>query len=154
VAFSSDGKTLAAGCQKNAVKLWDLSPAAGPEIAIVPGGEVRGMAFVPDSVPPALALGCLEGHITLWEGGKERRQYLSPLPNAVWSVAVSPDGRVLAAGDASAVGLWDLDHVPLPERFLPGRAATRRLGEHQRQAAVVGPTPRVRLRRRQPAPLP
>jgi RNA polymerase sigma factor (sigma-70 family) len=119
LAWSADGKTLAAGANDNSVRLWDA--AAGKEMRRLEGhtGDVRrGNAGV---VAVAFALGDttvisagMDKTVRLWDAasGKERR-HLGEYRAVLRALAVSPDGRTLAvvAGDYNKPGelvLWDL----------------------------------------------
>jgi WD40 repeat protein/serine/threonine protein kinase len=107
--FSPDGKTLAAGGEKGAVKLCDV--ASGQEQPPLRGhtGAVRSVAFSPDG--NWLASGGEDRTVRLHDlvnGGSRTL----PTPHGVNEVAFSPDGRTLAAAcDApdAAVRLWDLE---------------------------------------------
>jgi dipeptidyl aminopeptidase/acylaminoacyl peptidase len=115
VAFSGDGKVIAAALYEGTVRLYDTS--SGKERAVLKGHTdgVNGVAFLLDG--KTLASVSLDGTVKLWDlaRGKER-QTLRGHPNSVLSVAVSPDGKTLATsgGDpfnASKAGeaiLWDL----------------------------------------------
>ncbi len=111
VAFSPDGKTLAAGCsdgrQGGLVLLCDPSRSTETPLP-APEGGVRAVAFSPDG--KTLAAGAGRG-VVLWD--VERRARLGERPldfpgNSVSSVAFSPDGQTLAAGGWSRVVLWDV----------------------------------------------
>ena len=110
VAFSPNGKLLAAGGLEGA-EVWDL--ATGKAIAEVDNHQrfidsAVTVAFSPDS--RTLATGDASGSVQLWR--------LAPRPhltatfsdpgNQVYSVAFSPKGSVLAAGDDKMAQLWDL----------------------------------------------
>jgi WD40 repeat protein len=117
VAFSPDGKTLASAPHSGRVKLWD----------VVTGRLVREfqwwardswscVAFSPDGT--SLATGGslndrgyygLGGTITVWDvaTGKERVTFAGHR-DRVYSLAFSPDGKLLATGgDDGKVILWD-----------------------------------------------
>jgi WD40 repeat protein len=121
VAFRPDGKTLAAVCNEEKVKLWDV--ATGKEKARLKGNP-KGtfLAFSPDGKTIAFA-----NHdndtVILWDPstGKEIAS-LKGLPGAVKGAskyaAFNPDGTLFAAGGgkwsttgrpgAGAVKLWDV----------------------------------------------
>jgi WD40 repeat protein len=122
LAFSPDGKMLASGgcapeaytnfqCRRGAVRLWD--PATGQMLGEPLAGhvyEVYGLAFTPDGetlasgscaeVNPDYYYECLRGDIILWDvAAREPRGPAFSLPSGnVTTLAVSPDGKTLAAG--------------------------------------------------------
>ncbi len=129
VAFSPDGKTLAAGISRGegpagsfreggiGVVLWDV--AARRRLADVPlpvkEGVVEDVAFSPDGGTLAAGFsGVGRGSgVVLWDVARARRLADVPLPvkeGGVYDVAFSPDGETLAAGfngRGSGVVLWD-----------------------------------------------
>jgi RNA polymerase sigma factor (sigma-70 family) len=116
LAFSHDGKTLAAGRFDGTFQLWNT--ATGEKLLEVPTGHegaVRGLASSPDG--KTLATCCDGGVVRLWQvaTGKELRRWKTPTlaggpsgPLGPISVAYSPDGKTLVAAlwDGS-VRLWD-----------------------------------------------
>jgi WD domain, G-beta repeat/WD40-like Beta Propeller Repeat len=122
VAFSPDGKTLAAGCARSGVAgvlLRDTSRHARiPDQHVgVSEGYVHSLSFSPDGTTLAAGYGRGEvGGVVLWDAARRARVQDLPLPvqeGDVWSVAFSPDGNTLAAGyrvgDDGGVVLWDVD---------------------------------------------
>jgi WD domain, G-beta repeat len=107
VAFSPDGKRLAAGSHDGTVKLWDAS--TGEELRTLKGhsDSVRSVAFSPDG--KRLATGSHDGTAKLWDTstGEELRT-LKGHSSDIWPVAFSPDGKRLATGsNDGTVKLWD-----------------------------------------------
>jgi WD40 repeat protein len=137
VAFSPDGRTLAAGTStrippqkltpgkitlgKSIIKLWDVT--SGQELRTLAGhttGWVKTVAFSPDGRTLASASG--DNTIWLWEvaSGRELR-ILTAHTGQVLSVAFSPDGATLASGSSDhTIKLWEL----------PGGTQSRTLTGH------------------------
>jgi len=129
VAFSPDGKTLAAGNGGGgAVVLWELARRerlAGVRFAVTEA-YVTSVGFSPDGKTLAAANG--GGGAVLWNVARRERLAGKPLAVAegwVESVSFSPDSKMLAAGyDGAELGggvvLWDtarwerLADKPLP----------------------------------------
>ncbi len=108
VAFSPDGRWLAAGCDDGTIPIWDM--AAGRLTRTLRGhtAAVRDIAFAPDA--PRLASASNDQTVKLWDvttGGE-----IVSLPghsSATESVAFTSDGRRLASGASDyTVKLWDV----------------------------------------------
>jgi WD40 repeat protein len=112
VAFSGDGKTLAA-CgyldPDKVVWVWDL-PAGKPSRAIEAGPDQAGIAALsPDGKVVAIG-GYADGSFRTWEAasGKEVRRVTAGT-DMVLGLAFAPDGKTLAtSGAGGTVSLWDL----------------------------------------------
>ncbi len=107
VAFSADGKWLAAGgCGDKTVHVWEV--AAWKKVATLTGAKdsYYSIAFSPDG--RTLASGSVDGNVYLWDtAGWEPRATL-PHGVKVYGVAFTPDGKRLACGCAdNTVRLWD-----------------------------------------------
>jgi eukaryotic-like serine/threonine-protein kinase len=124
VAFSPDGRTVAAGGMEN-IKLWDV--ATGKQRAVFQQPGTTCLAFSQDG--QTLAAGSWrhwESSPRLWDIPSGRGS--SPLPGAsahVDSIAFSHDGKTVAAAlHDGKVLFWDLASKQIRSRFQPHTAAT------------------------------
>lgn len=114
VAFSPDGKTIAAG-GGGKVELRDAADRtlratfsqrdkSGKPVLGIPS-----LAFSPDG--KLLAVGTDRGVVGLWDVAERRQVGLGHADHArtIDSVAFSPDGKLLAAGGGDGIRLWDAD---------------------------------------------
>ncbi|BAU09022.1 NB-ARC domain-containing protein [Fischerella sp. NIES-3754] len=108
VAFSPDGKLLAAGDSNGEIHFWQV--ADGKQLLILRGHAnwVVSLAFSPDS--RTLASGSSDCTVKLWDvstGGCLHS--LQEHGNEVWSVAFSPEGDKLVSGcDDQLIRLWSV----------------------------------------------
>ena len=126
VAFSPDGKTLAAASIHGGVALWDVAARKQRSLLKSALGDTYGMTFTPDGV--TLAVGYFKskpregitGAIGLWDvaTGRQRAVLRRSPPVGISDLAVTPDGKTLASielgklADAklsTRVALWDLE---------------------------------------------
>ncbi len=103
VAFSPDGRTLAAGDDGGDVGVSDV--ATGRRTAtLAEGSPVESVAFSPDGRTLAVGDG---GDVGVWDVMTGRRTATLAEGNTVNSVAFSPDGSILVAGDSlGKVSIW------------------------------------------------
>ena len=106
VAFSPDGKLLAAGCYDQTVTLWNM--ATGQKVRTMNGNAnyVHAVAFSPNG--RWLISATHDNAVQIWEvsTGKLVRT-LAAHKGAVFSVAFSPDGRYFASsGEDGTIKLW------------------------------------------------
>src|SRR5262249_16305132 len=106
-SFSSDGKTLAVGCEDK-VHFWETA-TGGRRLEILPGGTVTSVAFSPDDTL-LVSADHYRDEVRLWDvaTGEERHRYRGHR-GGVTSVAFSPDGKWLASGSRdTTVLIWDV----------------------------------------------
>ncbi|MHB8520529.1 MAG: WD40 repeat domain-containing serine/threonine protein kinase [Limisphaerales bacterium] len=107
IAFSPDGKILAARGSNEVVKLWKVE--AGEEMGKLENdGDVLCLAFSPDG--QTLATGNWAGEAQLWNVAAGKRGLpLQGHTGGVWSLAFSPDGKILATGSSDqTLRLWNV----------------------------------------------
>lgn len=113
VAFSPDGKLLAAGGTNRAISLWDVATPSRPvRLATLSGlgGTIYSLAFTPDGT--RLAAADSDGTVHRWNLTVPRRpasEALLTVPGMepVKAVAYSPRGYWLAAaGNSGTLDLW------------------------------------------------
>ena len=106
VAFSPDGKTVAAGGFGQDVKVWDAETGEVLADLVASCDFVSTLAFSGDGA--SLAAGGQYQSITVWDTGTwgERARLTG---RTAFGLAYTPDGKALAAGlSDGTVALWDL----------------------------------------------
>jgi WD40 repeat protein len=119
VAFSPDGKKLAAAARDGQVCLWDAATGkellfimAHPDTTDATFAASPCVAFAPDG--KQLATASTDRTVRLWDAttGKELMRFQAD--GALYTLAFAADGKTLVSGGAdTAVYVWDLTH-PVP----------------------------------------
>jgi WD40 repeat protein len=133
IAFSPDGRTLASADDRGRLVFWTVGDdgRAAPlgEPVRAHDGDVTSLAFDPGG--RWLYSGGLDRRVRRWDlaGRKQSGRTLETVQR-VMSVAVSADGKSLAAGmTGGLIALWDLERMVPVSSALPG---------HRRQDDVAG----------------
>ncbi len=122
IAFSFDGRFLAASGAGPNMTLWDLT-ADRPKprtLSSPTGAAITGMAFSP--VGSTLAAADTDANITLWDADSGEAMALSAHVDLIKQLRFSPDGAVLASeGMDTQLQLWEAAsgqrQATLPARF-------------------------------------
>ncbi|MBZ0292193.1 MAG: protein kinase, partial [Anaerolineae bacterium] len=125
VAFSPDGRWLAAGSEDTTVHIWDIgddTPQTGPVLRH--SASVTAVAFSPDSQKMALA--DVDGMIMFYHPGQAWAAAAQQLPmqgSGVTSLAFQPGGQLLAVGDQNGrIVLWDVKTMQMVGEPLTGHS--------------------------------
>jgi len=120
LAFSPDGRWLAAGGEGAPACLWDLRApdiAASRREAPAPAPLSGAVSFSSDN--RRLAIGTGDGILHLWEWQNPDPAWnLTTLrtPEAIHTIAWLRDGRLLTGGAGPAVSLWEMEVAKLVQR--------------------------------------
>ena len=111
LAFSPDSKTLATGGEDNHIRLWDVATRKERRAILAHDAQVgvSRLAYFPDGRMLASAGWYGDGTVRLWEvaTGKERLT-LGKNIGGTSVLAVSPDGKYVAWGNAGKLSLYEI----------------------------------------------
>ena len=121
LAFSPDGKRLAASKAAGYLVVWDAE--TGKELDRFENiGIMQGLTFSPDGKHVAGLGGDRAIHLWSLDTGREAKRFEAPASNGsswprVGTLSFSPDGKTLAAPQGSAIHLWSVETGKLLHRF-------------------------------------
>ena len=111
LAFSPDGRWLAAGSRSGTIQVWDTQITNALPMTL-PGHEapIRGLAFTPDGT--TLVSGSADRVVTLWhvEPGWKKRLHFE-VRGDVSDLALSRDGKLLALASTQSGEVLDLSSL-------------------------------------------
>jgi WD40 repeat protein len=114
--ISPNGQTLVSCSNDNTINLWNLSNSKFTRSFVGHSSSVLSIAVTPDS--KVLISGALDG-IRMWDLLQQRPLATLVRFDNVHTVAISPDGQILASGDHKGViKLWDLTTGKLIRTFV------------------------------------
>jgi WD40 repeat protein len=117
VRFNSTGQTLTAGDGDGVLRQWAVESGELKFSKVVPGGGIREIALCPDD--SCIAVIALNGGVFLYDGSGDLEAELqfknrpgnsqwSGKAGNPWSLAVSRDGKLIAAGSVNGeVIVWE-----------------------------------------------
>ena len=104
LALSRDGNTLASGSWDRTIRLWPLTGGKVNEKPRVLEGNsqnVHGVAFTPDG--KALVSAGYDTTLRIWSLARNGGTIVRKMPTPLNTVAVAPDGEIIAAGATGKV---------------------------------------------------
>jgi WD40 repeat protein len=109
VAFSPDGRTLAAGIADGTVRLWSITDPGSPVVDATLAGFSSAVTAVAFLASPARLVAAANDSIGLWGvSDPTHPQPVHSLLDAGAAQALSPAGRTVVTADGSATSVWNI----------------------------------------------
>jgi WD40 repeat protein len=122
LAFSSDGRYLAAGGADARIRIWEVGVWGDPRILYEYDAGISALAFSPDGKYLASAR---NGAVNLWDLGADTLLHQWGWDSAALSLKFSPNGQYLASASAPGmVALWDVARRQRAGTLSGGHTAT------------------------------
>ena len=120
IAFSPDGQMLASGSGSEPTAfLWNVATRKRTGSMLLPDRRgITALTYALDG--KTLAVGYTNGDIALWDTATQQKTALLDTASSVlWTLAFSPNGRLLASGGYkdSTISLWDVQTKTLLRAF-------------------------------------
>lgn len=134
IAFSPDGRLIAAGGSQQQVHVWAIDPDEERWTSTPLGSEVLSLTFSADG--QVLIAGSNGTAVIAWEAYSGAELFRLDVPSArTYSVAFTPDGRSLATGSYnSRAWVWDLRTLVQSPELDPETAWADLLGDDAAKA--------------------
>jgi WD40 repeat protein/tRNA A-37 threonylcarbamoyl transferase component Bud32 len=133
--FSPDGAALASVGFDGVLRLWDLSQQTSRALRFHQG-TIWTVKF--SHRGDTVATGGADGLVVLWDfrSGAVKKSHKEPKP--IYSLAFSPDDRLLAFAGGAGLGMWDLEADQISPRFRGQEATDVAFSPDGLQVAWVG----------------
>jgi WD40 repeat protein len=106
-AISSDGQKVISASRDRTVKIWDADTGAELQSLSGNASPVLSISIAHDG--NRFVSGSADGEIRIWDRDGQEQRTLSRQTGAVPSVAISADGRRVAAAMMSTARIWDVE---------------------------------------------